>query len=333
MIAVYVSNADSRDISVLWLDAASGELKPIQTLPVGGEVMPMAVSPDRRHLHAALRSLPYTAASFRIDEATGALREAGRGPLPDSMASVATDRSGRWLLAASYGGHKISVSPIDEQGVAGAATQVLATGPNAHAVVMAPDNRHLFVPCLGSHDILRFAFDAGSGRLSPAGKVAMRAGAGPRHMVFHPNGRFAVLLNELDARVDVLAFDAEQGTLSLRHTSDSLPPGFAGKPWAADLHLTPDGRYLYTCERTSSTLACFRVDGDTGALSPQAHTPTEMQPRGFAIDPEGRFLVAVGQRSHAGTLYAIDGASGALTPLSKCPLGQNPNWVEIVPLP
>jgi 6-phosphogluconolactonase len=248
------------------------------------------------------------------------------------MASIATDLGGRWLLAASYGGHRISVSPIGDDGAAGDATQVLATGRHAHAVVMAPGNRRLFVPCLGSGEIACFDLDASTGRAIAAGRIAMRPGAGPRHLVFHPNGRFAFLLNELDACVDVLAFDAREGTLSLRHTHDTLPGGFTGKPWAADLHLTPDGRFLYTCERTSSTLAGFGVDEHTGALSAPWHTPTETQPRGFAIDPQGRFLVAAGQLSHAATVYATDAHSGALTPMSTCQLGKNPNWVEILTL-
>jgi 6-phosphogluconolactonase len=148
--------------------------------------------------------------------------------------------------------------------------------------------------------------------------------------VFHPAGRHVYLLNELDAQVDVLAFDASSGALTLRQTVATLPPSFEGRPWAADLHLTPDGRFLVTSERTSSTLAVFAVDAQTGTLAPLAHVPTETQPRGFAIDPSGRWLVAAGQLSHAATLYAIDAASGTLTAQQRLPIGQNPNWVEIV---
>jgi 6-phosphogluconolactonase len=151
--------------------------------------------------------------------------------------------------------------------------------------------------------------------------------------VFHPNGRFVYLLNELDASVDALAFDPQQGTLATLQTLTTLPAGFGAKPWAADLHLTPDGRFLYTSERTSSTLAAFAVDAATGRLRLLEHTPTEKQPRGFNIDPSGRYLVAVGQLSHAVTLYAIERESGALKPLKSYSLGQNPNWVEIVTLP
>ena len=162
---------------------------------------------------------------------------------------------------------------------------------------------------------------------------AARTKAGPRHLVFHPNGRFVYLLSELDAGVDVLAFDAATGTLSNVQTLSTLPAGFTGKPWAADIHVTPDGRFLYTSERTTSTLAAFAIDPASGTLTLKSHTPTEKQPRGFNIDPSGRFLVAAGQLSHAMTLYAIDRESGALKPLKNYSLGKNPNWVEIIDLP
>ena len=150
---VYVSNADSKEISVLSLDAASGELSTVQTVPVGGQVMPMAVSPDRKYLYAALRSQPFTIASFRIDPASGKLSAIGTHPLPDSMASIGTDRSGRYVFAASYGGHKMSVSPIGTDGVANAATQVLPTGQNADAVLSDRSNRDLLVTTLGSEAV------------------------------------------------------------------------------------------------------------------------------------------------------------------------------------
>jgi len=260
---VYVSNADSKDISVLLLDAAKGDLALVQTLPVGGQVMPMAVSPDRKFLYAALRSQPYTAASFRIDPVDGRLAPAGTSPLPDSMASIALDRSGRTLFAASYGGHKLSVSPIGRDGVAGAATQVVPTGQNAHAVLADPSNHHLFVTNLGSDAVMQLRFDAATGQVKPNAPptFSVRPKAGPRHLVFHPTGRFVYLLNELDASVDVLAFDAQTGTLSLLQTLSTLPAGFSGKPWAADLRLTPDGRFLYTSERTTSTLAARSLRG------------------------------------------------------------------------
>jgi 6-phosphogluconolactonase len=100
--------------------------------------------------------------------------------------------------------------------------------------------------------------------------------------------------------------------------------------WAADVHMTPNGKFMYISERTSSSIGAFAVDGATGKLTYLSSTPTEKQPRGFAIDPKGRYLVATGEKSDTISVYAIDGSSGALTPIAKTPTGKGANWVEIV---
>jgi 6-phosphogluconolactonase len=161
--------------------------------------------------------------------------------------------------------------------------------------------------------------------------VSLRKGAGPRHFVFHPDGLHAYLLGELDACVVVFDFDAESGTLEPVQTVSAMPAGFPETPWAADLHLTPDGRFLYASERRSSTLAIFAVARD-GRLEPAGQCPTEREPRGFAIDPHGRYLLAVGQASHSLTSYAIDPSNGGLTELRRLAMGRNPNWVETIAL-
>jgi 6-phosphogluconolactonase len=331
-VAVYVANADSQDISVLCLDTATGALTPLLQVAVGGAVMPLAVSPDRCRLYASIRSEPFEVLSFSIGPRDGRLALIGRHGLPASMCWIGTDRSGRFLLSASYAGSMIAVSPIDANGVAWPAQQTAMTAPNAHAVQADPSNRFLFAACLGGGVLLRYRFDALSGALEPdvASTWQARLGAGPRHFVFHPTAPFAYLLNELDAGIDVLAYDAARGILSVVQTIASLPPGFVGEPWAADIHLTPDARFLYTSERRSSTLAAFAVDADSGELSPIGQVPTEAQPRGFAIDPSGRWLLAAGQESHRVSLYAIDPASGRLVKHGERAVGRNPNWVEIV---
>ena len=172
---------------------------------------------------------------------------------------------------------------------------------------------------------------------SPAGAndppaVRPHGAASPRHFAFHPAAPFVYLLNEIDARIDVLSFDAERGLLGAVQGIDTLPPAFSGEPWAADIHITPDGRFLYTSERRSSTLAAFAVDASSGRLALVGHVPTETQPRGFAIDPSGRWLLAVGQVSNRLSRYAIDPASGHLAKQEECAVGRNPNWVEIVAL-
>ena len=331
---VYVSNADSQEISVLSLDRASGAVAPLQTLPVGGSVMPLALSPDRKLLYAALRSQPYRVATLAVEN-DGRLRKLGEAPLADSMPYIATDRSGHWLFAASYGGHKISVNAIGKDGQVGAVQQLLSTAPNAHSIQADTANRFVLATHLGGDNVSVWRFDAEKGLLSPnePPHVSTPAKSGPRHLRLDARQRYAYLLCELDATLHVFSYDAQQGRLGEIQSLSVLPPGFSGKPWAADLQLTPDGRYLYASERGSHTLAAFKVDAERGTVQPLGHTPTEKTPRGFAIDPSGRWLLAVGQESHGMSVYAIDAGSGALRQVQQLALGKNPNWVEIVDLP
>lgn len=333
---VYVSNADSQDVSVFELDRSAGALKPVDTTALGGMAMPMAVSPDKKVLYVALRSQPFRVVSLAIDPASGKLRKLGEAPLADSMANIDTDATGRWLFAASYPGHKITVNSIGKDGAVGAVQQLIPTAPNAHAIHADAANRHVLATSLGGDNLSAWRFDAETGKLTanePALTTVTPEKSGPRHFVWDKAQRSLYLLNELDASVHVMAYDKERGTLRSVQRTTTLPAGFAGKPWAADLHLSPDGRTLYASERTSSTLSSFRVDAATGQLQPLGQVPTEKNPRGFAVDSSGRFLIAAGQDSHHVALHPIDPATGIPGAATRLPAGKNPNWVEIVDLP
>jgi 6-phosphogluconolactonase len=339
---VYVSNAGSKEVFVWAMDRDSGALTPIERVAVPGTdkpsptSMPLAVGPGHRFLYAALRSPPFPVASFAIDPASGRLALLGTAPLADSMAYIVTDRTGRFLFSASYPGAKLAINPIDGTGRVGAPpTQLLSTGPKAHCVVVDASNRYVYCTNLGADIIMQLQFDAATGTVvanEPAA-IATHANAGPRHLAFHPNGRFLYLLNETDATLGTYAVDPGSGTLAeLQPRVASLPPGSCGKPSAADLHVTADGRFLYASERATSTLAGFRIDAARGTLSLFGRFPTEMTPRGFAIDPRGNFLLAAGLGSNALTVHAIDPVRGGLAEVKRYPQGGMPNWVEIVDL-
>jgi 6-phosphogluconolactonase len=337
---VYVSNADSADVSVYALDRAASSLASVETVPLGGMAMPMAVSPDRRVLYVALRSQPFRVVSLAIDPASGKLRRLGEAALADSMANIDTDATGRWLFAASYGGHKITVNGIAADGTVGAVQQLVATAPNAHAIHADAGNRHVFATSLGGDHLRAWRFDATTGRLedhtpalTPVEPARSGAPSGPRHFVWDRSQRHMYVVDELDAALHVMAYDASLGTLREVQRTTTLPEGFTGKPWGADLHLSPDGRTLYASERTSSTLSSFRVDGTTGQLTPLGQVPTEKTPRGFAVDGTGRFLVAAGQDSNSVSLHPIDPSTGIPGTPVRFPAGKNPNWVEIVDFP
>src|SRR5262245_5534808 len=336
---VYVGCTDSNEIRVFQLDPKSGDLSAVETVTIPGITKtagstPMAISPDKKFLFAATRGEPMVAASFRIDPASGKLSHIANGPLDGSMAYIATDRSGRFLLAASYPNNKVTVNPIASDGTVQPPSQIVPTAHNDHAIQAAASTRFVLAASLGGNLVRQFRFDPLAGKLSPTDPpaAAVKTGAGPRHFAFSSSNERLYLLNELDASVYVFAYDAKAGTLKELQVISALPDNKPEKIWAADLHLTPDGKFLYATERGTSTIAAFKVDAD-GKLALTGHTPTEQQPRGFAIDATGRYLLAVGQLSHSMTSYAIDPVTGKLSKLKQYPMGKNPNWVEIVNLP
>jgi 6-phosphogluconolactonase len=281
----------------------------------------------------APRSPPYTVAAFAIDARGGRLAYAGSGPLADDMAYIATDRTGRFLLSASYFGNKVTVNPIRPDGVVGPVQQTILTRPHAHCILTDPSNRHALHTSLGGDAVYQERFDPQTGVLSPNQPpfVTVRAKSGPRHLAFSPDGSWVYLLDELDGAIHVFPHDAASGTLQHEvQIAGALPGGFSGKPWAADVHLTPDGRFLYASERTSSTLAAFRVDPRDGRLTAIGTYPTAEQPRSFAIDPTGRFLIAAGELADGVAVHAIDPANGTLATVARVATGETPNWVEII---
>lgn len=329
----YVSNADSQDISVFSLDKSNGSLAAVETVAVGGTVMPMTFSPDHLRLYAGLRSKPYRVVSFAVNPLDGRLIELGKAPLAESMAYVSTDATGRYLFSASYGGNLLAVNRIGADGVVGEVRQTVSTGPMAHAIRSAPDNRYVFASVLGSDTWLRLKFDASNGQLTEDATPAysLPPKSGPRHFLFSADHRFTYLIDELDGKLHVLAFDGARDTVKPVQTVSILPPNFSGdKPWGADLHLTPDGRFLYASERTSSTLAAYKVNAASGELTRIGTYQTEKQPRGFNIDPSGKYLLAVGQLSTNLSAYRIDHMTGALSAIGQYPVGKGANWVEIV---
>jgi 6-phosphogluconolactonase len=347
---VYVSNADDGNIDGYALDQATGALTPLGKTQAGPKVMPMTLSPDKRHLYAVLRSEPFAVLTYAIDPATGALRQEATAPLPDSMAYVSTDAAGRFLFTASYGGHKVAVSPIEADGLVKAeAGQVIPTGKNAHAIRADRTNRFVYATNLGSDQIVQFRFDAATGKLTPNDPPVVKTavGDGPRHPVLSPDDKQLYVLCELSGNVLRFAVDQDKGTLTLLDSTGTVPaeaglvpgtpPGApAGdkpKIWAADLQATPDGRFLYATERTTSRIALLSVDPGTGKPTYVANFPTETQPRGIRIDASGTWLVASGEKSDRLAVYRIDKTSGGLTPMGRYPVGRDANWVEIVDLP
>lgn len=351
---VYVSNGQDGDISTYRM-RPDGTLEQLARAGVASAVGPLAVSPDRRFLYAASRSRPFSVHAYAIDPATGALTHLSTSRAPESFPYISLDKTGRFLLGASYAGHLVSVNAVGSDGrIAAEPLQVIPVGRNAHSIRVNESNKFAYVPTLGSDQIFQFLFDAQSGRLTSntPSVVMVKPLTGPRHFIPSRDNRFLYVLNEMLGTVTTFALDGKTGLLTEQGSVSGLPPdsklvpgaprgavGVPGGPpgrntdndiWAADIHVTPDGKFMYISERTSSTIGAFSVDAVSGKLTYLSSTPTEKQPRGFAIDPNGRFMVVSGEKSETISVYALEPASGALRFLDKYPTGKGANWVEIV---
>src|SRR5689334_12655677 len=352
---VYVSNADDGNIGLYTLES-DGTLKPGERFDAGGKpVMPMSVSPDKKYLFAAVRAKPFTAVSYSIDRKSGKLKEVGRGPLAESLPYISIDKSGKFLLGASYGANLVSVNPIGKDGKVGKPLQVIPTARNAHSIITDRTNKYVFVPHLGTDQIFQFKLDARTGKLAantPA-TVQMGQGTGPRHIIMSADNKHAYLLSELVATITTLSLDAKTGLLKQESVASFLAPDsklVPGAPrgaisgpgtnappprdvsndiWASDLHLTPNGKFLYALERTGNQIGAMSVDAASGKLTYLSTTQTEKQPRGFQIDPSGKYMVVTGEKSETISVYSI-ADNGALALLKQYPTGKGSNWVEIV---
>ena len=355
---VYVSNAQDGNIDTYNMDMSTGALTPVGKTEAAKMVMPMTLSPNKKYLYAVIRSQPTRVLTYAIDPATGALAQKASAPLPDSMPYVSTDHTGRFLFTASYGGDKLAVSPIGENGLVEAeAIQVIPTGRNAHSIMPDRSNNFVYAATLGANQVLQFTFDSKTGKLTanepPA--VSPEAGHGPRHLAFSPDNKYLYVLNELSGHVTQYTIDPSKGTLTLVDSISSVPaeaglawgapqapvgaapapaPGAAKdekpKVWAADIQITPDGKFLYSTERTTNKIALFTVAPGTGKLTYVTNFATEAQPRGIRIDPSGQYLVASGEKSDRVSVYKIDKGTGKLGGPNRYPVGNGANWVEIV---
>jgi len=332
---VYVSNGGSKSISIFDINPASGDLTVRGTVALDDSPGPLAISPDRKFLYAALRQ-GKSVQTLRVNAADGSLTAAGTVVINVNPAYLIADRTGRNLLAADYGGDRVTVHRIQADGTVDATpVSDIATGRNPHSIRIDPANRFVFAPLCGADKVLQFRFDPATGKLDPnePAEAGFQPVDGPRHMAFHPKKDFAYVVNEKSSSVTALKYDAGKGTLAPLQTLPTLPKDFTTKNSCADIHITPDGKYVYASNRGHDSLAGYAIDQSTGKLTPLGQTATEKTPRSFAIDPTGKFIFAAGQGSHRLASYRIDATTGALQALKTHDTGQGPAWVLVVRLP
>jgi len=316
----------------------------------------LALDPAKQHLFAAnemgkFNDKPTGAvSSFAIDRATGALtmlnQESSGGSGP---AHVSVDRTGHTALVANYGGGSVPSLPIGADGKLGPAASVIVhqgssvhpkrqTKPYAHSINMDTANTFAYAADLGADRIFIYRLDPKASTLTPATPAfaAVTPGSGPRHLSFHPNGRYAYVINELALTVTVFARDAKTGALTEVQSISTLPAGQAADPSfsTAEVVVHPSGKFLYGSNRGHDSLVVFAIDEKTGKLTLVQHVPTQgSTPRGFGVDPTGRYLLAGNQRSDSVVVFRIDAASGRLTPTGQTLKVGSPVSVVFVPTP
>lgn len=323
--------ADSQGIFVYRFDPQSGQVHLLDA--VSGIANPsfLSFSPDHRFLYAVSETHGADGGhiyAYRWDANNHKLYflnqqpSAGKDPC-----HLTTDRTGKWLLVANYTSGSVAVLPIRPDGSLGAPVQVIPhqghgpnpqrqEGPHVHFVHITPDNRYILVSDLGLDKIFIYRFDARTGKLTPAAQpfVQVDPGAGPRHQAFSPDHRFLYLIQEMGWKIT--AFQYHDGNLKAIQTVSTVDPDFHGSNTAADIHLSPDGRFLYASNRgVLNDIVIFAVYPSTGKLKKIGRVSTGGKtPRNFVISPDGEWLLVGHQDSNEIVMFRRNTANGLLTP-------------------
>jgi 6-phosphogluconolactonase len=316
----------------LRFDASNGTLTDPRT--VKGIVDPSFLTIDnkQRYLYAVNETLEFNrkpsggVSAFSIDQKDGSIKfidqVASMGGAP---CNIILTRNGKFALVANYLGGNVAVFPVRDDGGLGESVSVAqhsGKGPNkdrqeaahAHSITLDRDERYAIAADLGIDKLLIYKFDEKTGKLTAHSSYEAAPGAGPRHFTFHPNGKHAYLINELDSTVSALAYSSGKGELEHLETISTLPPNFTGTNSGADIHVSPSGNFLYASNRGHDSIVVYSIDPGSGKIAFVGHTPTGGKtPRNFAIDPTGKFLLAANQGSGSITVFSIDRDTGKLT--------------------
>ncbi|HMI47857.1 MAG TPA: lactonase family protein [Gemmatimonadaceae bacterium] len=334
-VGTYTEGTKSEGIYLVRMDPRTGKLRRVGSVIAGANPSFLAIHPNGRVLYAVNEVDKYNGkasgavSSFAIARDTGVLTRLGEQPSEGAAPCyVSVDHSSRVVLVANYNGGSVALLPIQGDGSLAPAAHVVkhsGTGPNAerqeaahaHCIVADPSNRFVLAADLGADRVFVYPLDLEGKTLRRigGGSAVMRPGAGPRHIVFHPTLPLVFVANELDSTVATLRFDAEHGTLSPLGTVSTLPAGWTGTNYPADIHIASSGRTLYLSNRGHNSIAVFSVAESTGALALEQVVSTDGDwPRNFTLDPTGRWLLVANQRSDSIVVFARDEKTGRLTP-------------------
>ncbi len=330
-----VLQGQGKGIYAFRLNADAGALTPVSVSEGIRNSSYLAFHPTRQFLYCVNEFKEFegkasgAVSAFRIDRTSGKLEfinmKASRGTDP---CHLIVDATGRNLLIANFASGSVCVLPIGPDGSLGDATDFKQhegssidpkrqAGPHAHAVEIDKQNRFVFVPDLGMDKVIIYRFDPETGRLTPNEKapfVASAPGAGPRQLVFHPSGKFAYLINELNSTMTAYRYYPATGALEELETLPTLPAGFSQHSTCAEVQIHPSGRFLYGSNRGHDSIVIYALGGD-GRMSIVGHESTRGKiPRNFEVSPDGRYLAAANQDSNNIVMFRIDASTGKLTP-------------------
>lgn len=311
----------------------------------------LAVSPNEKYVYAVNETNGKTGfggsvTSFSFNKQTGVLSELNKQASGgNDPCYITTDKAGKWVFVANYSSGTVSVLPVKKDGSLDSAVTVIQhegggvnsdrqEKPHAHSTVLSKDNSYLFAQDLGIDKIMIYSFNNKTGQLTPAPTpyVETEPGTGPRHFEFHPNNKYAYLIEELSGSISVYNYQGK-GQLELIQNISALPPDYTGPVGSADIHVSPDGKFLYASNRgESNTIGIFKINQQTGMLALAGHQSTlGKTPRNFNFDPSGNFLLVANQNSDNVVIFKRDKQTGLLTDTGKKIEVGNPvciKWVE-----
>jgi 6-phosphogluconolactonase len=320
-------NPSGMGFALARFDSVTGELSPPQLIAETRDPAFFVIHPSGRNLYVCNTGTPGGVSGFAIDEKSGALTllnhkvAAGRGP-----SHISLDRSGRYVLDANYGGGYVEIHERLADGNLGQQTAFVQhqgssvhpqrqTKPYAHWFGVDPTNQFALAVDLGTDRIVVYRFDANKGSIVPAQTPhnSVRAGSGPRHLAWHPDGKFVYAIQELSNHIVVFAWDSQRGVLTEQQTVPTLPAEFKGTNTAAEITVHASGRFLYASNRGHDSIAVYSVDNSTRRLTLLQHVSAEGKtPRYFALDPTGRWMIVSNQESDNVVVFRVDEESGEL---------------------
>lgn len=335
--ALYVSCHQGEHVLVYEIDKATGKLAEVQRLEMPGRVGPIALADDGKHFYAAMRD-PSRVMPMTRNTVTGELSPLKAAEVPTYPTYLDIDSTGNFAITASYREGVVYTFRINADGsLDGKPIQTTNTEKTAHASLIDPSNRFVYIPHTTPNAIYQFRFDDTQGKLQPIQPIVVKGGgkpsdpAGPRHYTYHPTLGIVYMVNELDSSVSAYQWDQRTGRLTRFQSLTTLPIGFNARNTCADIHVTPNGKFLYASNRGHDSIAAYKLD-EGGLMTFIDWFKTEEMPREFAIDLNGQYLYAAGLRSHKLAAFSIDSGTGRLTRIGTYDTPEAPIWVEAVEL-